>query len=436
MNSLVMAEGFSNRGALDAWQLGRLRELLPALVTTNDFYARKFAGLSDLAVLDSKETFASRVPFTTKAELSADHVAHPPYGSNLTYPLDNYTRCHQTSGSSGQPMRWLDTHESWSGLLDNWSEIYRTAQVTAADHVFFAFSFGPFLGFWSAFEAALRLGCLCVPGGGMSSATRLRALIANRATVLCCTPTYALRLVEVARAEGLSLTESKVRLIIVAGEPGGSLPAFREAVADGWHGARVFDHYGMTEVGPVAHECSDRPGVLRIIESAYLPEVVDPLTGLIVPPGQTGELVLTTLNRAASPVVRYRTGDLVRALPDGRNPPGIIEMCLDGGILGRVDDMLLVRGVNVYPGAVDEIVREAGAVAEYQVRVFQERALTELEVLIEAQGEPEVVRSRLEKRLQERLTLRVPVRLAPAGSLPRFEMKAHRWVRETPTLPR
>jgi len=431
-----MAAGFSDHDALEAHQLNSVRALLQAVVPANPFYARKLAAVDSLPLLANLEEFRARVPFTTKAELSADHLAHPPYGSNLTFPLDRYTRCHQTSGSSGQPMRWLDTSESWSCLLDNWGEIYRAARVTAADHIFFAFSFGPFLGFWTAFEAALRIGCLCVPGGGMSSATRLRALIANRATVLCCTPTYALRLAEVAASEGLSLAESTVRMIIVAGEPGGSLPSFREAVGRAWNGARVFDHYGMTEVGPVAHECHEQPGVVRVIEAAYLPEIIDSLTGQPVEPGQTGELVLTTLHRVASPVIRYRTGDLVKALPQEANPAGIQDLCLDGGILGRVDDMVLVRGVNVYPGAVDAIIRDVGAEGEYQVRIWRAGALTELEIVIEAAGDGEHVRAQLEKRLQERLTLRVPVKLAPPGTLPRFEMKARRWVREGAPTPR
>ncbi|HSH15703.1 MAG TPA: AMP-binding protein, partial [Verrucomicrobiae bacterium] len=330
-----MTAGFSNRAALEAHQLARLRALLTAIVPANPFYTRKLQALATPQSIPDLATFRARVPFTTKAELAADHLAHPPYGSNHTFPLERYTRCHQTSGSSGQPMRWLDTNESWSGLLDQWSEIYREARVTAADHIFFAFSFGPVLGFWTAFESALRIGCLCIPGGGMSSATRLRALLANQATVLCCTPTYALRLAEVAREEGIKLAESKVRLIVVAGEPGGSVPVIRNAIATAWNGARVFDHHGMTEVGPVSHECHERPGVIRILESAYLAEVIHPDTGEPVAPGQTGELVLTTLNRTACPLLRYRTGDLVRALPAEQNPPGIVELCLDGGIIGR-----------------------------------------------------------------------------------------------------
>ena len=164
------------------------------------------------------------MPFTTKSELVADQSAHPPFGTNLTSPLARYTRFHQTSGTTGHPLRWLDTPESWSALVDNWVQIYAAAGVCAGDRVYYAFSFGPFVGFWLAFDAGQRIGALCIPGGGLSSAGRLRAIIENQATVLCCTPTYALRLAEAAREEGINLAESKVRVIIVAGEPGGSVP--------------------------------------------------------------------------------------------------------------------------------------------------------------------------------------------------------------------
>src|SRR5258706_6394986 len=292
-------------------QLAQLRSLVAELFPANSFYSRKLGDAGVTFDIASLGDFSRRFPFTTKQELVEDQRAHPPFGSNLTYPLERYTRFNQTSGTNGQPLRWLDTPESWDALLDCWAEIYQAAGVGSADHIYFAFSFGPFLGFWTAFEAAARLGALCIPGGGVGSASRLRAIIDNGANVLCCTPTYALRLAEVAAQEKINLQDSLVRAIIVAGEPGGSIPAFRARLERAWPGVRVFDHHGMTETGPVTHECPLRPGVLHIIESAYYAEVIDPATGKHIGPGETGELVLTTLVRAASPVLRYRTGDLV-----------------------------------------------------------------------------------------------------------------------------
>src|SRR5262249_48169978 len=215
-----------------------------------------------------------------------DQRVHAPYGSDLTFPLEQYSRCHQTSGTAGTPLRWLDTPESWAVMLANWEQIFRVAGVRRADRVFFAFSFGPFIGFWLGFGAAAKIGCLCLSGGGLSSVARLRAILDLGATVVCGTPTYALHLAQVAAAEGIDLRASQVRLLLVAGEPGGSLPATRQQLESLWPGARVFDHHGMTEVGPVTYECPARPGVLHVLETSYIPEVIDLATGAPVAGGE------------------------------------------------------------------------------------------------------------------------------------------------------
>jgi phenylacetate-CoA ligase len=414
--------------ALRAGQLASLQELFAAIVPANRFYTAKLGGL---ATVQSLEEFSARVGFTTKRELIDDQAAHPPYGTNLTYPLDQYTRFSQTSATTGKPLRWLDTDASWSWMLDNWTRVFRAAGVGRGDRVFFAFSFGPFLGFWTAFDAATQMDCLAIPGGGMRSASRLRLLLDSQATVLCCTPTYAIHLAEIAREEEIDLSESRVRTIVVAGEPGGSIPATRRAIEQLWPGASVMDHHGMTEVGPVSYGCPARPGVLHVIESAYLAEILDPATGEAVPAGTMGELVLTNLGRAGSPLLRYRTGDLVQASTERPCACGSCEVALEGGILGRTDDMVVVRGVNVYPGAVEDILRSCGGIAEYRVTVSVIRGLAELSIEFEPQvetdGDPHLPH-RLESALKDAFALRIPVVAAPRGSLPRFEMKARRWV--------
>lgn len=411
-------------------QWSKLRSLLEAVLPANPFYAAKLSG-RDLA-LRGLDEFRLRFPFTTKPELVADQLAHPPYGTDLSFPLERYTRCHQTSGSTGVPLRWLDTPESWQRLLDNWRQIFGAAGVGPGDRLLFAFSFGPFLGFWTAIESAQQTGCFCFPGGSMTSPARLKALVDHRITVLCCTPTYALHLGEVAREEHLDHSRSRLRRIIVAGEPGGSLPATRARLAALWPDARVFDHYGMTEVGPATHECPAEPGVLHVLESAYLAEVLDAQTGAPAAAGETGELVLTTLDRVGSPLLRYRTGDLVRSRPPARCACGRHELALDGGILGRTDDMVVVRGVNVFPSAVEEIVWACREVAEYRVQLDGSGPMTEL--LLEVEPTPDcrdvpALAQRLQRTLQDALSLRVPVRTLPAGALPRFAMKSTRWVR-------
>jgi phenylacetate-CoA ligase len=268
-------------------------------------------------------------------------------------------------------------------MVTNWKRVFEAASVTSCDRVFFAFSFGPFLGFWLAFEAAEELGCLCLPGGSLSSVARLRQIVETGATVLCCTPTYGLRLAEVARDENIDLACAKVRLIVVAGEAGGSVPATRARLAELWTDARVFDHHGMTEVGAVTFECPVRPGVLHVIEESYVAEIVNPFSAKQVPAGQAGELVLTPLGRIGSPVLRYRTGDLVKASQEPVCACGRSDLALEGGILSRVDDMIVVRGVNIYPSAVEEIIRSIGGVAEYRAHVDTARSLAELRIEIE-----------------------------------------------------
>src|SRR5262245_46384070 len=215
-------ENYLGRPALATLQGDRLRALLAEVLPRNDFYAAKFvaAGVAPEAVRSPADL--ARLPFTTKAELTADQEENPPYGLILTYPVDRYSRLHQTSGTTGRPLRWLDTPASWQWTLDCWETIYRTVGLGPGDRLFFAFSFGPFLGFWSAYDAAGRMGFLCLPGGGMTSVARLTFLLDNEATVVLCTPTYALRLAEVAREAGLDLKAGRVRALIVAGEPGGS----------------------------------------------------------------------------------------------------------------------------------------------------------------------------------------------------------------------
>ncbi|MCC6389894.1 MAG: AMP-binding protein [Bryobacterales bacterium] len=425
------AAGFSNRDGIETEQLQKLRSLLAALIPGNAFYTQKLRAAGIGPEIESLAGFCELAPFTQKKELIEDQRHNPPYGTDLTYPLERYSRFCQTSATTGKPMHWLDTRESWNWMLDSWDRVFEAAGVTARDRVFFAFSFGPFLGFWTAFEAAARLGCLCIPGGGMRSSARLHAILATGATVLCCTPTYAVRLAEVAAEEKMDLSASKVRCILVAGEPGGSIPATRAHIEKLWPGAKVADHHGMTETGPVSYGCARVPGVLHIIESAFIAEVIDPQTGRPITPGGTGELVLTNLGRTGSPLLRYRTGDIVQRAAEARCECGTYDLALPGGILGRTDDMLVVRGVNVYPSAVEDVLRAHEGIAEYRVEVHSTRALQELSLQIEPTAgypDPGGLAQRLEAALHRAFALRIPVTPVPGGSLPRFEMKARRWV--------
>jgi phenylacetate-CoA ligase len=371
------------------------------------------------------------LPFTTKDELAADQAENPPWGTALSEPLAHYTRYCQTSSTTGRPLRWIDTNESWQWLLDCWKAVYRAARVGPGDRVFFPFSFGPFLGFWAAFDAGSQMGAHCVPGGGMSSALRLSLIETLGATVVCCTPTYALHLAEVAAGEGRGLGEGPVRVLIVAGEPGGSIPATRGHIEQAWN-ARVIDHHGLTEVGPVSFECWEAPGFLHLNESRFLCEVLDPATLRPVADGVRGELVVTSLGRTACPVLRYRTGDIV-VRRSGPCSCGRSWARLEGGILARADDMVNVRGVNVYPAAIEAVVRGFPEIAEFRSTVSRRHEMRSLSLEIEPARDARdasALASAVGRRLREALGLTVPVVAVEPMSLPRFEMKARRFVVE------
>jgi phenylacetate-CoA ligase len=425
-------EKFPDRDQIEDLQRQKLRALFAAILPANAFYRHKLAGLSDHVEFGSLSDFSASIPFTTRHDLVRDRLEHPPYGTGLTFPPDAYVRCHQTSGTTTVPIRWLDTPESWEHIVANWTKIFFAAGVSRADRFFFAFSFGPFLGFWSALDAVRRLGCFFFPAGSMTSQARLQAILDNDITVLCCTPTYAQHLGEVARQKGIKLSGSRLRLIVVAGESGGSIPATRTRIEEPWPRASVFDHHGLTEVGPVSYQCPAKPGTLHVLEDAYFAEVIDPQSGEPVRAGEPGELVLTTLDRLGSPLLRYRTGDLVKPSARSCCVCGRQELALDGGILGRTDDMVVVRGVNVYPSLIEELVRSCAEVVEYRVQLDCRQAMTELAVEIEPEAncmESVALQHRLEQSFQTALNLRIPVRMLPPGSLPRFEMKAQRWAR-------
>ena len=384
----------------------------------SSFQRKRFGAMEILSLQD----FLEKMPFTKKADLVADQTTHGPYGENRTEPDASYIRFCQTSGTTARPLSIWDTAQDWEWLLENWIEGYRLAGVTPGMVAFYAFSFGPFLGFWTAFEAGLRMGLRCIPGGGLGTAARLHALLEHRVEVLCCTPTYALHLAAFARREGIDLDRSSVRKILVAGEPGGSLPAVRRQLEAAWNGAEVLDHYGMTEVGPVAFAAAGEPGALRVLEERYLAEVIHPESNNPALEGALGELVLTPLGRSGWPLFRYRTGDLVSPRRTGEG------LVLEGGILGRIDDMVIVRGVNLYPSALEDVVRTVLEVEEYRVSLSTKAGLAEVSLEVESNGAIGVG-AKLEAAFERAFSLRIPVREVGLGTLPRFELKAQRWVR-------
>ena len=405
----------ASEDAVRALQLEKLRAGLRQVLKSNHFWRGR---LHDVTGWDDFE----RLPLTTKPELLGDQAANAPFGTNLTFPLEDYTRLHQTSGSSGdQPLRWLDTQQSWTWWLRIWADhVYHAAGMTPTDRVFFAFSFGPFIGFWSAFGGAERLGAMAISGGAMTTEQRIRNLRDVGATVLLATPTYALRMADTAQQLHLDLASSDIRLTIHAGEPGASIPSTRSAIEAAYM-AVSFDHTGMTELGPTGHSCTQRDGI-HLIESEFIFEVVDAKGR----PALEGELVATNLGRWGSPLFRYRTGDQV-SLSRELCSCGSSFVKVVGGIRGRVDDMFTVRGVNLYPSQVEDIVRRHRAVRDFVIERRTVQRMDEV-VLVVEMAEADAPTDRLEADLRQALGVRIGCRVVPAGTLPPGELKSKRIV--------
>jgi phenylacetate-CoA ligase len=412
-----------DRAALERRQLERLNQLLQEVLPDNRFYAAKFAGVK--LPLASLEQLAE-LPLTTKDELIGDGSRHA-LPANLTWPLERYVRFHQTSGTHGRPLAVYDTADDWRWWMEVWQYVLDAADVTAADRALLAFSFGPFIGFWSAHDALVARGAMVVPGGGLSSRARLELIERTGASVLFCTPSYALRLAETAQEHGIDLAATSIGKIIVAGEPGGSIPAVRDRIESAWQ-ARVYDHAGASEIGPWGYADAQRRG-LHVMESEFIAEFL-PWTGATVSTDAArhegvAELVLTSLGRKGMPAIRYRTGDLVRPTWPDAGPNRFV--LLAGGVLGRADDMLVIRGVNVFPSAIEQIIRSFPEVVEYRMTVRQRGAMDELAIEVEDRlDRPQ----RIAEELNVRLGMNVEVRSAPLQSLPRFEGKGRRLVDE------
>ena len=414
------------KNSLAKQQLDKLRSMLQIILSSNDFYRRKFSACA-LPDMDSPEKL-KQLPFTTKSELVEDQLLHPPFGTDLTFSLDQYIRIHQTSGTTGNPLYWLDTEESWNWWAECWKAIFLAAGVRSDDRIFFAFSFGPFIGFWAGWEGARKLGALAISGGSQSTGQRIKSILDQQATVLVCTPTYALHMAAEAEKASINLARnSAIRITIHAGEPGANIPSTKKRIAEVW-GAQCFDHPGATEVGAFGFECEAQPGGVHINESEFIAEVLDPTTGEAIGEGERGELVITNLGRIGSPIIRYRTGDLVQ--PNAQPCPcGRPFVLLNGGVLGRVDDMIVIRGVNVFPSAIENVMREFPQVEEFRIETFEKESLRQLKVIFDLNSKQaaEGLEERVGQRLRERIGLRPQIELVAPGTLPRFELKAKRF---------
>lgn len=258
----------------------------------------------------------------TREDWMANQAEQPLFGDLITRPPADAIRYHLTSGTSGrQPLRVLDSRKDWSWITDMWCYGFWGFGIRPRDTVFFAFSYGSFIGFWGAHYCCEKIGCLTLASGNMTTEQRVKQIVELGATVVCATPTYALRMGQTAEKMGINLKrDGKVRRVIVSGEPAGSIPAVKKMIEDMW-GGKCGDTAGMTEIGTImVFECEQQPGGPHIIEDHFIEEVLDSDTGEPLPYGQRGERVVTSFGRSFIPLIRYRTKDLVNKVPHTHRP--------------------------------------------------------------------------------------------------------------------
>lgn len=429
------------RAQLEALQLVKLRRQAAWAAARSPWYGRVLSS-SDLdpAALTSLSDLR-RLPMLTREQWMDSQFEHPPYGELPTIGGEGAIRVHTTSGTTGKgPLRALDSRKDWAWIAEMWAYAIWGCGVRPSDTAYIAFGYGSFIGFWGLHYSMEKVGVLNVPGGAQTTEARVRQIIDFEATVVASTPTYALRLAQEAQALGIDLPGSSVKRVILSGEPAGSIPQTKALIEQQW-GAKAFDTAGMTEIGTImVFECEHQPGGTHIIEDHVIEEVVDPQTLEPVAYGEAGERVVTSFGRGAIPLLRYRTGDLVCKVPAALCTCGRGFDIYEGGILGRVDDMKIIRGTNVYPRAIEAIVREFPEVDEFQTVISREGVRDEITLRVECKSDWDIERwDELAQALHKRLALaheglNFALERAATGELPRFELKAKRTVdkREQP----
>ncbi len=428
------------RKRLEELQLTRFRERMQHLYDCSPMFRRKYekAGVrpSDIRTLDD----IRRVPFVVKEELRESQAQHPPWGDFPCIPSEEGVRVFQTTGTTGIPVKVLLNKNDWTvHFYEQFMHYMYGYGITTADILFVPFGYSLYIAWWG-FQAALEQeGVMIVPGGAQSSRDRVKNVFDWGATVVCGTPTYLLYLGDTATKMGMSLKDSGVRVAVAAGEPGANVPSTKKAIEDLW-GAKCYDNIGSTEISNFGFECIVQNGT-HVIETMFLAECLHPETLEPVEPGEVGELVLSNLCTESVPLLRYRMKDLVRFDKEVCQC-GRTFLRLDGGILGRSDDMFQFAGVNIFPSAIENLIREVKEFSnEYQLIVPKMGSGKRLKIRVEP-AEAGISGEKMEEAVQRfiqnvkyRITVTPEVEIVRMEELPRFELKAKRLIREDQAQP-
>ncbi len=428
-----------SRDELIAIQNAKLAALVPFLYENSDFYRHRFDRLglipSDLRTVAD----LPRWPVVDKAEMAEDALLHPPYGTYTAMSEDLWAErgwmMFSSSGTTGAPRVFRYSHLD----RDYWCWANARALVSMdfrhGDTVFMMTGYGPHVWAWGVQYALAKIGLPTIPGGGMDARARANIIVRFQPTILLCTPSYALHLGRVLQDLGHDPRQTKVRQLFLAGEPAMGIDRTRERIQDLW-GARIVEFYGCTEAAPhvggyscAASQPKDGPVFAHLMEDIGIWEVVDPETGARLPPRRRGLTVCTSLNSESSPQLRFLVGDYTE-FDDRPCACGRTHVRAIGCFTGRADDLINLRGIKMFPGAIEEAVRSLPDVGdEYEIVLSANDAGMDTMMLrIEHpnHGTPDEIRDRLRAEARSRLEVQVDVEVLAPGSLPKTEFKAKR----------
>lgn len=424
------------RARLDALHLRRLQALLHYVYERSAFYRKK---LDDARVrpgdIRSLEDFKRKVPLTDKSEFIDLQLAHPPYGPTLALPEELIVHHCETSGTTGKPLSIPYSMYDTVRYGESWVYGMWALGIRPSDSFYFAFGWGNFAGFWSAYWAARRLGCRVISGGGLDTRGHINAILRLKPTVLISTPTFALRMAAVAAEMGVDASQTSIRFTYHAGEPGPTaLPAMREQIEKAW-GAKAGELLGIAEIDAFAPGCPVGDGV-HVNEMNVFAWSMDPASGAEAAEGEIGENIITSYVNSAQPLLNYRSHDLVRRRSSCSC--GRTWTKLEGAVLGRTDFMVTVRGTNVYQTAVENLIGELEEVSNsYELVLTREDENDAMTVKFEPVRTVDPQRwDELARRLSDRIHQALHVRLrcvpVPPDTLPRYELKTKRIIDQRP----
>lgn len=419
---------------LQKLQLIKFKRIFKYAYENSTFYKQLYseAGieLGDIKTFDD----VRKIPIVEKSMLREIQERDPfPYGDMLAVPLEEVTEFRQTSGTTGTPVYQAETWQDWECYTDCWAYILYAQGYRATDRVFIPFGYNIFIAFWGGHYAAQKIGCEVVPGGVLNTTSRILKMQELKCTAFMATPTYILGMAETARTKlGIDpVKDLQIQRITASGEPGGNIPTTKKRMEEAW-GAKVYDHIGATETGAWSFECTEQPGGLHVIEPFFLIELQDPVTGeFITEPGKEGKIIITALEQRAKPCIRFDLKDVVR-WADYQCDCGRMFRILDGGVIGRADDITKVKGVLLAPTAIEDVVRSIPELGdEYEVVVSKKGNLDDIllkvELLPGKEGEEEAVLSYLKDQLRLKTNLGYHIQTHPYNSLPRWDLKARRF---------